>query len=103
MTIAAWIAQREPAPPTALAARVQELARETPVGMELPEAMLALAAGALERLLAQGDVARDGALELLAIDALATYAFEAQGEAPDGIEARCTWAMGELSRVVERV
>lgn len=102
MTVSEWIGQREPAPPPALAARVQRLAEEAPEGMAIPEAMIAVSALVLRRLLDRGETARDSALELLAADALATYAFEAQGETPEELDARCTWAMGYLSRVVER-
>lgn len=102
MSVAEWIGRREPAPPPALAARVQRLAEEAPEGMAIPEAMIAVSALALRRLLDRGETARDGALELLAADALATYAFEAQSDTPEELDARCTWAMGYLSRVVER-
>jgi len=102
VTVAAWIAQREPAPPAALAARLEALAREAPAGVALPVAMVELAGGALRRLLARGEEGREVALELLAIDALATYAFEAQGEEPGELDARCTWAMAALSRALER-
>lgn len=102
MTVAEWIGQRTPAPPPALAARLQQLAREAPAGVPIPEALLVTSATVLRRLLDDGATARDSALELLAADALATYAFEAQAEAPEELEARCTWAMQYLSHVAER-
>lgn len=102
MTVAEWLGQRTPAPPAPLATRLQQLAPEAPAGVLIPEALLMLSALVLRRLLDEGETARDSALELLAADALATYAFEAQGESPDELEARCTWAMGYLSQAVER-
>ena len=47
------------------------------------EVCLAAAARALENLVNEGRFARDSALELLAIDALTTYAFEYAAERPD--------------------
>lgn len=102
MNVAAWIGSREPAPPAALAERLRVLAAEAPEGAPLPEAMIIASGNVLRRLLHEGQTGRAGALELLAADALATYAFEAQGEAPEELDARCTWAMGYLSRIAER-
>ncbi|MDZ7581626.1 MAG: hypothetical protein U5R30_13705 [Deltaproteobacteria bacterium] len=56
----------------------------------------------LRRLLHDGQTARDGALELLAADALATYAFEAEGDAPSDLDARCSWAMRFFSAIADR-
>lgn len=102
MTVAEWIGQRTPSPPAPLAARLHQLAQEAPAGASIPEALLMVSALVLRRLRDAGETARDSALELLAADALATYAFEAQGESPDELEARCTWAMGYLSHAAER-
>ena len=55
----------------------------------------------LRGVLRDGPVARDVALELLAADALATYAFEAEGDAPGDLDARCGWAMRYFSSIAD--
>lgn len=96
-----WLATREPAPPPALAARLVQLTEAHANRRSLPEAMLLASGEALRRLLHDGQTARDGALELLAADALATYAFEAEGDAPAELDARCTWAMRYFSAIAD--
>lgn len=103
MTLAAWLATRVPPPPPALAARLQGLAASSD-GREAISAALVVASGeVLRRLLHEGQTARDVAVELLAADALATYAFEAEAATPDGLDARCSWAMRYFSSLVDPV
>jgi hypothetical protein len=61
--------------------------------------MVRAAGAVLARLLRDGETARDSAMELLAADALVTYAFEAQSEDPNALEAHCEWAMRHLSEI----
>lgn len=78
MTVADWIASREPQAPPALARGVLvALGPEAHLPeSRVSEVCLAAAARALDGLLADARFTRDSALELLAIDALTTYAFE---------------------------
>lgn len=91
-----WLSSREPAPPPALAARVRELVREAR-GHDLPATLLAAAEGALRRLVRTGGSDRTTAIDLLAVDALVTYAFEAAARAPATIPACAAEAMARLS------
>ncbi|HTG53535.1 MAG TPA: hydantoinase/oxoprolinase family protein, partial [Gemmatimonadaceae bacterium] len=79
MTIGAWLDARRPAPPENLAARVR---RALGPSLERPESdVVASCLGAVEKLLLSlrddPEAGREVALDLLAADALVTYAFEA--------------------------
>lgn len=99
MTVHAWLEARRPAPPTALADRVRDLVASVPDEDEPAAACLRAAEQALARLVREGDAGRAQALDLLAIDALVTYAFEAAADHPDTIGPRAHAAMAALSRV----
>lgn len=115
MKVAEWIAQRaaEPAvPPTRLVTRILEHATKVeavpPADSTVASRSTGLAADmvqaagvVLARLLEDGETARDSALELLSADALTTYAFEAQCDDPEGLEALCEWSMQHLSRIAD--
>lgn len=117
-----WLAQRDAASPPALASRVRAIATEAsapgesapeagaaahavaPAGEASPDAGVAAVASpaaalvhatgrVLERLLREHETARTSALELLAADALATYAMEALGDHPALLESQCEQAM----------
>lgn len=96
-----WLAARTPVPPPALAARLAELALPYEGHVPMSEALLLASGDVLRRLLHDGQTARDGALELLTADALATYAFEAEGDTPDDLDARCAWAMRYFSAIAD--
>jgi hypothetical protein len=77
--VLAWLDARRPLPPAALRERLRAAVRDTSDG-------LAAQLSRLGRELLDGVVARPGggrelALDLLAADAFATYAFEAEAEA----------------------
>jgi hypothetical protein len=82
--IGAWLAAREPAPPTALAQRLRQVLDTVPeaalAGMGMAEAMGTLGALTLGALGDRGAQAEGVALDLLAADAFVTYAFEAAAE-----------------------
>ena len=101
MTVGDWLREKAPAPPARLAARIEvEIGARSAEGAEAV-AEVCLASG--ERLLA--DVAarpspgRESALDLLAADALATYALEAAAEAPATFDARALDAMRRLAAI----
>lgn len=103
MTVDEWLAAREPAPPPALLARM----RETLADMGHDDAARAhdvlLSAGAslLERMLGTGDEGRGAALDLLAADALVTYAFEAAAEDATTLAPRADAALARLAALGE--
>ena len=103
MTLGEWVRTRQPQPPAALMARL-----EVVLGASLDEpedrgTELFLAAG--ERLVAgllRGDrTSRDSALDLLTADALVTYAFEAAGAHPEGIDAHAGDAMTRIASLAD--
>ena len=76
--VLAWLETRRPAPPPTLRERLDHAVADSPAGLaahlaELGEALLAGVA-------ARPAGGRELALDLLAADAFATYAFEAQAE-----------------------
>jgi hypothetical protein len=68
----------------------------------LPDRCLAAAERGLLRLLSDREASRAGALDLLAVDALVTYAFEAASDTPERIPALAADAMHRLSALVVR-
>lgn len=99
MTLARWLDARRPVPPSALRARI-----ETALGSQLHEAGIDAAEPLLEAaerlvraLLGQDATSRDSALDLLAADALVTYAFEALSEQPAQLPRRAAEAMTRIA------
>ena len=94
--MAAWVSARTPEPPAALAERVGALyARAAAHDEPAPTAdgCVHAAAHAVGALIADGATSRSTALDLLAADALATYAFELASERPDTLAALADEAM----------
>ena len=98
-TIGDWLAARTPVPPAALIERMRQA---------LGEALDAPAAEAHERCLAAAErlvrdqsdarlVERAAALDLLAADALTTYALEVAADDPSSLDRRADEAMRRLS------
>ena len=103
MILRDWLAHREPSPPRVLRERVEALAlavaeREgDPAGTLLDAAEAALAG-----LVTRPSEARGTALDLLAVDALVTYALEWTAGHPDDLPPLSERAMWRLSRVAVR-
>lgn len=78
MTIREWVEQRTPRPPAALMRRIFEMLGDDVAGdaARASELCLAAAERALRHLVEAERFGRDSALDLLAIDALTTYAYE---------------------------
>jgi hypothetical protein len=104
VTLREWLATREPAQPPDLARRIAELAAPFDVrDGDIAEQCLAAAEAALPALLEAGDSeSRGTALELLAIDALVTYAFEAAAPNAERVPALARQAMLRLSSLAPR-
>jgi hypothetical protein len=83
MIISDWLESRLPAPPPALAERMRALlgADADAAADEVHDVLASASERALRDLLARGDHSRAIAQDLLAIDALVTYACEAAAEA----------------------
>ncbi len=98
-TIGDWLLAVDPTPPPALAARLasalQPYAGER--ADRAPEACLDAGERLLDELLASGSTSRGSALDLLTVDALVTYAFQAAADAPERLEARAARAMARLA------
>lgn len=104
-TVAEWLALVEPAPPPALLQRMGEMlaADGARPAVETPEACLEAGERALETMLLSGSTSRDSALDLLAVDSLVTYAFQAAADAPERIEARAMRAMQRIAALPDAV
>ena len=99
MTVSGWLDARRPVPPAALRARI-----DAAVGPALHEdatdvAEVCLVAGErlMQRLLRDNATSRESALDLLAADALVTYAFEAASDRPADLAARASAAMTRIA------
>jgi hypothetical protein len=98
-----WLAHREPSPPRELRERVEALAIAVPERPNNPaETLLDAAEAALIGLSRQPVGDRATALDLLAVDALVTYALEVAAQTPDQIPSMSERAMTRLSRVTVR-
>jgi ABC-type branched-subunit amino acid transport system substrate-binding protein len=101
VTVGDWLCARTPAAPSPLAERLHAAlgARLSDDSAHAYDAVLAVAESLLAELLALDCAQRDRALDLLAVDALVTYAFEAAAESPDTLAARASSAMSEIARL----
>jgi hypothetical protein len=98
-TIGEWIGEREPAPPHALLRRLREALGADARREADDAAELCLAAGerVLSAVLREDEASRNFALDLLAADALVTYAFEAASERPGELSERARHAMSSIA------
>ena len=101
MTVGEWLSARMPAPPVLLAARLRVLlgARNADRSSSAYDATLSTAESLLAELMALDCAGRDRALDLLAVDAMVTYAFEAAAESPDTLSARAGAAMTAIAKL----
>jgi hypothetical protein len=99
VTLGVWLADRTPAPPARLARRIEQALGERVHGdvASAPELCVDAAADLLRDLLVRSATGRESALELLAVDALVTYAFEAAATHPETLMTTAASAMKRLS------
>ena len=71
------------------------------VGASAADALLDSSEAAMQRLLVDGCLTRESALDLLAVDALVTYAFEAAADDPAAIEQRAQRALARIAALTE--
>lgn len=98
-TVGDWIATIDPMPPAALADRLAVLLApfaSRPVDL-VPESCLEAGERLLDDLLASGSTSRGTALDLLAVDALVTYAFQEAAHDPERLETRAARAMARIA------
>lgn len=98
MTVGGWLSTREPAPPRRLAARIELATRAAAARRtaEATESLLEACASLLRHVVARPAAGRESALDLLAADALATYAFEAAVGVPESLEGSARNAMRRI-------
>ena len=98
-----WLASRIPAPQPRLAARLDAALRDVGTGEDhIPQSLVEAACGVLRATLEQSSTGRNGAaaLDLLAADALITYAVEAAAEDCERFAAITDDMIARLSVVV---
>jgi hypothetical protein len=101
VTVADWLDARSPAPPAQLVDRLRAALGPALVrdAAEVPQAFVDAAETLLVTLVRVGCASRDRALDLLAVDALVTYAFEAASDDPESLDARAHHAMRRLAEI----
>jgi hypothetical protein len=94
-----WLHDRTPAPPAQLSARIQETLAEhfDDDASAAADVCVAAAEQLLRELLARPSAGRESALDLLTVDALVTYAFEAASDDPDSLGDHASLAMTRLA------
>jgi hypothetical protein len=98
-----WLAGLQPPPPPALMARLAELLapHAAQPASHVPDVCVESGERLLDALLASGSTSRGTALDLLAVDALMTYAFQAAADTPTDLEVRAARAMGRIAALPE--
>ena len=98
-TVGGWFDALMPAPPEGLRVRLAALLQpfaHLPV-QQVPEACLDAGEQLLDELLASGSTSRATALDLLAVDSLITYAFQAAADEPSLMDARAARALARIA------
>jgi len=103
MTVRTWLRERRPRPPERLTERVETVLAERCDldAAGTTEHCLDTAERLLRELLTRPSVGREAALDLLTVDALVTYAFEAASDTPSSLENRATVAMARLAATAQ--
>lgn len=104
VTVGEWFAQLQPHPPAALHARLSVLLAEHAgrPAADVADVCIDTGVALLERMLASSDTGRDQALDLLAVDSLVTYAFQAAADRSWEIEERAATAMARIAALPVR-
>jgi hypothetical protein len=102
VTLGVWLHSRSPSPPLRLAERMDAVLgdRCATDSTEATEQCIAAAEGLLVDLLTRPSAGRESALDLLTVDALITYAFEAAAVDADMLPSRADGAMRRLAAAV---
>jgi hypothetical protein len=99
VTLQGWLHSRSPSPPLRLAERVDAVLgdRRATDSTEATEQCVAAAEQLLADLLTRPSTGRESALDLLTVDALITYAFEAAAVDANMLPSRADAAMRRLA------
>ncbi len=99
MTLGTWLRDRTPPSPERLLARVEEVLgdRRARDAADACELCLDAAETLLRDLTTRAETGREAALDLLTVDALTTFAFEAAAAVPDRLRERTEAAMTRLA------
>jgi hypothetical protein len=100
--LSAWIRGRSPAPPPQLLSRIEAMAARVPRATAPADALLDASATVMAEVLRGGCLTRESGLDLLAVDALVTYAFEAAADDPEQLDARTRTALSTIAVLAER-
>ena len=103
MILSDWLRQRTPTPPPELSERIQQTLGERCRGdaSAAPELCISAAEALLRELLTRPTAGRESALDLLTVDALVTYAFEAASDDADSLADRAAEAMTRLAATAQ--
>jgi hypothetical protein len=103
MTVGEWLHTRTPQPPLALVARLDALVANANgnSAANVPDALLDAGERIIADLLRPEGSTRDSALDLLAADALMTYAMEAAAEDIATLDQRAAAAMSRISIIAD--
>ena len=102
MTLARWLDERSAGVPPRLLARLDDALRGAAIDDSNATDVCVDAADALLRdLLARSSAGRDVALDLLTVDALATYAFEAAASNPTTLRERAAEAAARFAATAQ--
>jgi hypothetical protein len=99
VTIHDWLSERTPSPPDRLRARIDDALGDAAhhAAAAATNVNVAAAESLLRDLLTRPSAGRESALDLLTVDALVTYAFEAASTDPSSLVARADDAMRRLA------
>jgi hypothetical protein len=102
VTVADWLQERAPRPPARLVSSIEAALGDRVAAPRDAAADVCLdaAESLLRDLLARPSAGRESALDLLTVDALVTYAFEAAAAEPDTLERRAHDAAQRLAATV---
>ena len=100
-SVSAWLRDRTPVPPPQLAARIDAFTATIADRDPSADAFLDAAEEAMGAVLRDGCLTRESALDLLAVDALVTYAFEAAADEADQLEDRAVRALARIAVLCE--
>jgi hypothetical protein len=99
--VSTWLRGRTPVPPPQLAARIDAFTARIADRDPSADAFLDAAEAAMGVVLRDGCRTRESALDLLAVDALVTYAFEAAADEADQLEHRAVRALARIAALCE--
>lgn len=101
MNVGEWVWSRDDTPPPRLAARIRATIaeRESYPSDRATETLISASVAVLRDVIERPTAGRESALDLLAADALATYALEAAADSPEAMDALARDAMHRIATI----